>query len=158
VRTIIRAFIRTPDTAPDQSCIAGVPPLHKPSGYPATLAEATPAAVLSGPDPGEDARRAATVAAEAFADAVIRQHYSAGTRGRGLRGGRFTVRGERFTLTGIRFVSDATVDGSGTYRRSTGAVDATLSAGDVTVRVRWTQASPFATATIGASTLLLGAP
>jgi pimeloyl-ACP methyl ester carboxylesterase len=158
VRTIIRAFVRAPDVAPDASCIDAVPPLHKPHGYPETMAEVPPALQVAGPDPGEDARRAATVAAEAFADAVIRSHYSEGARGPGLRGGRFTVSGERFTLSGIRFVSDATVSGSGTYRASTGAVDATLSVDDVTVRVRWTQASPLATATIGASVLALGAP
>ena len=89
---------------------------------------------------------------------MIRSHYSDGARGPGLRGGRFTVSGERFTLSGMRFVSDATVSGSGTYRASTGAVDATLTVGDVTVRVRWTQATPLATATIGDSVLALGAP
>ncbi len=158
VRTIIRAFVRAPDTDPNTSCIAAVPALHRPHGYPATMADVVPAGLASGPDPGEDTRRAATVAAEAFADAVIRRHYSGGTRGPGLRGGRFTVSGERFTLSGVRFVSDATVDGSGTYRSSTGAVDATLEVGDVTVRVRWTQATPFATANIENSVLLLGAP
>ncbi len=158
VRTIIRAFVRAPEAAPNTTCIDAVPPLHKPHGYPATLADVPPALHVSGPDPGEDARRAVTVAAEAFADAVIRSHYSGGARGPGLRGGRFTVSGERFTLSGVRFVSDATVSGSGTYRASTGAVDATLEVGDVTVRVRWTQATPLATATIGASVLALGAP
>ena len=50
----------------------------------------------------------------------------------------------------MRFVSDATVDGTGHVdRASTGAVDATLTVGGVTVRVRWTQATPLATATIG---------
>jgi len=71
---------------------------------------------------------------------------------------RFCFAKRRFTFSGIRFVSDATVSGSGTYRASTGAVDATLAVDDVTVRVRWTQATPLATATIGASVLALGAP
>jgi hypothetical protein len=158
LRTIIRAFVAAPEGALDTNCAGAVPPLHKPHGYPETMADVAPAAVLSGPDPGEDARRAATVAAEAFADAVIRRHYSGGDRGPGLRGGRFTARGQRLTLSGIRFVSDETVSGSGTWRASTGAADATLEVGDVRVRVRWTQASPFATATIGNSVLLLGAP
>ena len=158
LRTIIRAFVATPEAAPDTTCVDAVPPLHKPHGYPATMAEVPPALHVSGPDPGEDARRAATVAAEAFADAVIRRYYSGVTRGPGLRGGRFTAGGERLTLSGVRFVSDATVEGSGTWRASTGAADATLEVGGVTVRVRWTQASPLATATIGTSVLALGAP
>ncbi len=67
-----------------------------PHGYPLTLADAAPARLVSGPDPGEGARRAATVAAEAFADAIARRLYSSGNRGPGLRGGRFTVdRGRR---------------------------------------------------------------
>jgi pimeloyl-ACP methyl ester carboxylesterase len=158
LRTIIRAFVATPDAELDTTCANAVPPLHRPHGYPETMAGVAPAVALAGPDPGEDARRAATVAAEAFADAVIRQYYSEATRGPGLRGGRFTARGGRFTLTGVRFVSDATVDGSGTWKASTGAADATLEVGGVRVRVRWTQATPFATATIGGSVLLLGAP
>jgi pimeloyl-ACP methyl ester carboxylesterase len=158
LRTIIRAFVVAPEAAPDTTCADAVPPLHKPHGYPRTIAGVAPAVALSGPDPGEAARRAATVAAEAFADAVIRRYYSGVDHGPGLRGGRFTARGERLTLSGVRFVSDASVTGSGTWRASTGAVDATLAVGDVRVRVRWTQAAPFATATIGDSVLILGAP
>jgi hypothetical protein len=61
-------------------------------------------------------------------------------------------------LKGVRFVNDASVDGTGTYRWATGAVDATLTVASVAMRVRWTQATPLATATIGDSVLSLPAP
>jgi hypothetical protein len=50
------------------------------------------------------------------------------------------------------------VDGSGTWSAATGAADATLTVEGVRVRVRWAQANPVATATIGASVLWLPAP
>jgi hypothetical protein len=135
-----------------------VPAVHVPD-YPLTLAAAAPAALISGPDPGERARRAATVAAQAFADATMRVVYNGGTRlGAGLRGGRFVLSGSRIRLDDVRFVRDATVRGSGTWTWSTGAVDATLRVAGVTVRVRWTQATPLATATIGGAVLSLPAP
>ena len=59
--------------------------------YPATLTAAAPATLISGADPGENARRAATVAAQAFADAVFRRYYSGVDAGPGLRGGTFTA-------------------------------------------------------------------
>jgi hypothetical protein len=50
------------------------------------------------------------------------------------------------------------VSGTGTIKASTGAVDATLTVAGVTVNVRWTQATPTATATIGGAVLSLPAP
>ena len=77
-----------------------VPPLHRPHGYPATMADVPPALHVAGPDPGEDARRAATVAAEAFADAVIRSHYS--ERGARPRPARRPVHRQRRALHALR--------------------------------------------------------
>ncbi|HWK25845.1 MAG TPA: alpha/beta hydrolase [Solirubrobacter sp.] len=152
-RWVIRSFLRG---ALDASCTASIPALHVPD-YPLTLSSAAPATLVSGPDPGERARRAATVAAQAFADAAIRLVYSEGARvGPGLRGGRFVAAGDRIRLEGVRFVRDAAVSGRGTYRA--GTADATLRVAGVSVRVRWTQATPLATATIGGSVLALPAP
>jgi pimeloyl-ACP methyl ester carboxylesterase len=154
-RRVIRSFIRG---ALKSGCGAAIPALHTPD-YPLTLSAATPATLVSGPDPGETARRAATVAAQAFADATIRAVYSGGgTFGAGLRSGRFRLRGERYTLENVRFVTDATVSGTGTFRASAGAADATLTLAGVTVHVTWTQATPLATARIGAALLSLPAP
>ena len=154
-RRIIRSFLRG---ALDSACAGAIPALHT-SSYPRTLAEAAPATLVSGPDPGETARRAATVAAQAFADATIRRVYSEGAnRGPGLRGGVFTASGRTIKLRGVRFVSDATVDGTGTFQTATGAADATLTVAGVSVRVYWTQATPLATATIGDAVLSLPAP
>jgi pimeloyl-ACP methyl ester carboxylesterase len=157
-RSVIRSFLRG---ALDAACAATIPALHTPTGYPATLAAATPATVVSGPDPGESARRAATVAAETIADATIRRVYSVGNRGPGLRGGEFTVSGGdvlTFTLRGVRFVADARVDGTATWRPGTGEVTGALTVAGVSVGVHWTQATPLATATIGGSILTLTAP
>ncbi len=154
-RRVIRSFLRG---ALNSGCAGAIPALHTPD-YPRTLAAVTPATLVSGPDPGEPARRAAVVAAQAFADATIRQIYSGGAaRGPGLRGGTFKAAGEKLTLRGVRFVAGATVDGTGTFHYATGAVDATLTVAGVTVRVRWTQATPLATATIGGAVLTLPAP
>jgi pimeloyl-ACP methyl ester carboxylesterase len=152
-RWVIRSFLRG---ALDSSCAASVPALHVPD-YPLTLSAAAPATLVSGPDPGESARRAATVAAQAFADATMRAVYSGGARlGPGLRGGRFVAREDRLTLQDVRFVTDAKVSGTGTHVN--GAVDATLTVAGVTVRLTWTQATPRATARIGDAVLSLPAP
>ena len=96
VRRIIRAFVRAPAAmaALDTSCTAGVPPVHTPGAYPLRLGAASRATLVSGPDPGAQARRAATVAAGALADATVRRFYSGAARGPGLRGGSFTARGD----------------------------------------------------------------
>ncbi|WP_028062055.1 alpha/beta hydrolase [Solirubrobacter soli] len=154
-RNVMRSFIRG---ALDSTCAASIPALHTPD-YPLTLSAAAPATLVSGPDPGESARRAATVAAQAFADATMRWVYTGGGRlGAGLRGGRFSVRDETFSFQDVRFVSDATVSGAGTFKAATGAVDATLTVAGVTVHLRWTQATPQARAEIGGSVLSLPAP
>jgi hypothetical protein len=154
-RRVIRSFLRG---ALDSSCAGSIPALHVPD-YPLTLGAAAPATLVSGPDPGETARRAATVAAQAFADATMRLVYTGGARyGAGLRGGRFDARGETITLENVRFVTDAPVVGMGTFKASTGAVDAVLIVKGVTVHVTWRQATPQATATIGDSVLTLPAP
>jgi pimeloyl-ACP methyl ester carboxylesterase len=154
-RRVIRSFLRG---AVQSDCAATIPALHTPD-YPLTLAAAAPATLVSGPDPGEPARRAATVAAQAFADATMRLIYTEGARyGAGLRGGRFVASGSELTLERVRFVSDADVSGTGTFKALAGAVDATLTVAGVQVHVTWTQATPTATATIGASVLSLPAP
>ena len=61
----------------------------------------------------------------------------------------FTVRDERFTLRDVRFVRDA----SGQRHRHVGSRDRDgrrhAAVGAVTARVRWSQATPLATVTIG---------
>jgi pimeloyl-ACP methyl ester carboxylesterase len=154
-RSVIRSFVRG---ALRSDCAAAIPALHTPD-YPLTVGAAAPATLVSGPDPGETARRAATVAAQAFADATMRLVYTGGGRfGAGLRGGRFVARGERLTLERVRFVTDALVSGTGTFRAATGTVDATLTVAGVEVHLTWTQTTPLATARIGDSTLSLPAP
>jgi pimeloyl-ACP methyl ester carboxylesterase len=161
LRRIIRAFVRTPG-APDTACLATVPPLRAPHAYPRTLAEAAPATLVSGPDPGEAARRAATVAAETVADAIIRRHYSGADRGPGLRGGTFTAEDDgpvtQFELRGARFVADAPVNGGASFIAETGLVSGSATVAGVSVRFDWLQANPRANVTIGESVLSVPTP
>jgi pimeloyl-ACP methyl ester carboxylesterase len=167
-RRVIRGFVSAPQrlASLDVSCAARIPPVHTPGAYPATLAAAAPATLVSGSDPGTPARQAATVAAGALADATIRWYYSSEADGPGLRGGNFTVTGGvplRFGLKGVRFVSDATVDGPGTWRRETGRVHGALvvtpdGGAAVRVTVDWDQRASTARATVGGATLSLPAP
>ena len=99
-RRLVRAFVRAPDTLEtlDASCAATIPRLHTPSGYPVTLADARPADLQSGPDPGTTVRQAVTVAAEAVADSAVRG------AGHGLRGGDFDrPRRRRLRGADVRF-------------------------------------------------------
>ena len=155
-RRVIRSFLRDAFSA---TCADTIVRLHT-AEYPRTLADATPATLVSGPDPGVTARRAATVAAHTFADAIIRSYYSGSSSGSGpgLRGGEFKFKDEAFSFEGVRFVADHTTDGTGTFHYSTGGVNASLTVAGVNVVVSWTQRTPLATATIGSSVLSLPAP
>jgi hypothetical protein len=165
---VIRGFVSAPQriASLDASCAARIPPVHTPGAYPATLAAAAPATLVSGPEPGTPARHAATVAAGALADATIRWYYASAPHGPGLRGGDFTVSGGaplRFRLNGVRFVSDARVDGPGTWRPETGRVHGVLVVKPngrpaVQVTVDWDQRSSIARATVGRASLSLPAP
>ena len=86
-RSYIRTFLKGRPPVP--TCTG--PTLYQPPGYPPALDQAPLASVIAGPDPGERIRRLATIAREAFADAVGRWIYTSGNRGPGLRGGGFTV-------------------------------------------------------------------
>lgn len=86
-RAIIRRFVREPGRLAqlDARCAAKNPHIHAPGAYPGSFEGAAPAALVSGPEPGPGARRAATVAARAFADATMHQVATSATRGAGLR-------------------------------------------------------------------------
>jgi pimeloyl-ACP methyl ester carboxylesterase len=166
-RAIIRGFVTEPGRLArlDTRCAARIPAVQTPGAYDRRLGAVAPAALVAGPDPGRQARRAATVAARAFADAAMQRQTTAAARGLGLRGGRFTVASGnplRFRLAGVRFVADATVSGTGTYRVAGGVVNAalTVTAGGrrYAVTVSWTQRSRDARARIGAAALALPAP
>ncbi len=167
-RGIVRAFVRAPQSLDtiDTSCAAAIPPVHTAGAYPATFTAAAPATLASGPDPGLDARRAATVAAGALADATIRRFYSGVDQGPGLRGGSFTASGSsliHLSLHAVRFVSDAAVSGSASWRPGTGAVSGrlTVTAPDgvrAPVTLAWTQTTQLAAATVAGARLTLPAP
>jgi pimeloyl-ACP methyl ester carboxylesterase len=169
-RKIIRDFVRTPGRLADldTSCADAIPPIHTPGAYPRTLDEAPAAQLTAGPDPGERARRAATVAAGALADAAMRYFYSYAHRGPGLRGGSFISSPDStdvaaFRFQGVRYVSDATVDGTGSWRMTgSGHFHGALvvrqpSAPPVRVTVDWDETTA-ARAKVAGATLTLPAP
>jgi hypothetical protein len=169
-RRVIRDFVRAPGRlrSIDARCGASIPPLHTPGTYPVSMADVPAATVLSGPDPGEGGRRAVTVAANALADTSMRWYYSSAKLGPGLRGGTFRAApadvGARFELRGVRFVSDATVDGTGTWQiGGSGRYHGELvvhreGAPDVAVKVDWDERHSMALATVGGAALVLPAP
>ena len=129
----------------DGACGATIPRVHTPSGYPLTLAEAAPATLVSGPDPGETARRTATVAAEAVGDAITRRIYSAGNRGPGLRGGEFTV-GARGTALSSGSPASASSATSALVGNASGTPPRASSTTMNGISLSWSQAAPLATA------------
>jgi pimeloyl-ACP methyl ester carboxylesterase len=172
-RRIVRAFLRAPQSLArlDARCADSIPPVHTPGSYPRMLADAPAAVVLTGPDPGDRAKRAVTVAAGALADASIRFFYVNGEndRGPGLRGGAFTVKPGKpgvadFSLHGVRFVSDARVDGNGTWRTGGDGrfhgelVVKPVGEAPVHLTVDWNQRASTALATVGGATVTLPAP
>lgn len=167
-RQIIRDFTTAPERLKslDARCGDTIPAVHTPGAYPLNFADASQAIVLSGTDPGEDSKRAVTVAAGALGDAVIRWYYSSATHGPGLRGGDFTAAPDhdvRFRLDNVKFVSDATVSGSGLWRLDDGRVHGDLVVkrpgfADVPVSVDWKQRVSTALATVGGTSLTLPAP
>ena len=140
--------------------------MHTAGAYPLRLADAAPARLVSGPDPGVQSRRAVTVAAGALADAPVRYWFSGAARGSGLRGGSFTAKGYPFVrlrLRRVRSAGDVTVSGTGSWRLSDGATRGTLAVtlpdDDVAhVELAWDQRSRLARARVGGSVLSLPAP
>jgi hypothetical protein len=163
-RRIIRTFVRHTgqlDTI-DATCGGKIPTVHTAGSYPALFANVQPATLLDGHDPGEGARRAATVAAGALGDAIIRHFYSGVAHGPGLRGGSFTTKGDSptvFKLKAVRFVRDVAVTGSGKWNPSTGRVQGEFKVGKTRVRILWNQDAATATATLpGGAHATLPAP
>jgi pimeloyl-ACP methyl ester carboxylesterase len=167
-RAVIRAFVRAPArlASLDASCTGRIPHVHGAGAFPGRLADAAPATLVSGPDPGLERRRAVSVAAGALADAPVRFWFSGAARGSGLRGGSFTAKGYPFVRLRLRrvlFAADAPVSGAGSWRLSDGATRGTLTVllpdDDVAhVRLAWNQRSRLARAHVGGSTLTLPAP
>jgi pimeloyl-ACP methyl ester carboxylesterase len=170
-RRIVRSFVQAPAGLGrlDTRCAVAIPPIHTPGSYPLTLADAPAARLVGGPDPGEPARRAATVAAGALADAAMRYFYSFAHRGPGLRGGSFTSSPSRpsvaeFQFHAVRFVSDATVAGTGSWEmRGSGRFRGDLvvrqgSGPPLRVEVKWDERTRLARANVGDAALELAAP
>ncbi len=155
-RRVIRSFL---SGGSDDACAAAIPAIHTPGAYPRTLAEATPATVVSGPDPGETARRAATVAAEVVGDALIRAVYSEGADGPGLRGGQFMFNAHgHLVFQADQFVSDAPANGAGTYDAKTGSVSAGIDIAGLQIYVEFSAFTPTAKLKIGTTEMSIPAP
>ena len=148
-RTVIRSFLRG---TLDSTCAAAIPALHTPSYAPA------PATLVSGPDPGEAARRPPRSACRPSRTPSFRRYYSGVDRGPGLRGGTFTAKGDEYTLRDIRFTPDVTVSGTGRWDASTGGARVDLTVGGVRLTAEWNQRTPQATVRVGDAVLSTPAP
>jgi hypothetical protein len=166
--SIIRAFVAHPDRLSDldTTCADAIPPIHTPGSFPLTLADSTPATVVTGAA-SDDERRAATVAAEALGDTLNAWYVAHGTKGYGLRGGRFIGRGDgviRFRLDHMKWATDASVSGRAVWHFATGGVRGYLRLRDpegqlLRFVVAWNENDPTATVQMpGGAELELPAP
>jgi pimeloyl-ACP methyl ester carboxylesterase len=153
-RAVIRSFLRG---RLDAGCAPGIPPIHT-ADYPLRLSQATPAELVSGPDPGVTVRRAVTVAVDTAVDATIRLFYSGARRGPGLRGGHFIRHGQTIAFSGVRFTQDAPVNGTVHWNPTTGALAGTVHISGAGVDIEWSQSAPRATAVVRGAGLSLPAP
>lgn len=151
----VRAFIEAPQDlfSLQATCAAHIPPVHTVGSFPTTLGSAPAARVLQG-SAGVGERRAATVAAEAFGDAMMSFYVDNGSKGAGLRGGTFVGHGwpaVRLRVNDIRWVADATVSGRGIWHTGSGKVKAMLTVhgpggSGSRFAIWWSENRPFATA------------
>jgi pimeloyl-ACP methyl ester carboxylesterase len=144
---IVRRFIATM-RAGETACAARNPPLHLVAAFPRTSAGAPAAKPASGDDSWPAERRAAWCAAQAVADVIARYELLPGTRGMGLRGGRFSARGSYLTshpltlrLRGVRFCADVAVSGTALWHRTSGRVRAGIRFGRTRARLTWSLAT-----------------
>jgi pimeloyl-ACP methyl ester carboxylesterase len=144
---IVRRFIAT-RRASGTACAAENPPLHLVPAFPRlsrTAPEATPA---SGDASSATQRRKAWCATQAVADAVARYPIVPGSRGVGLRGGRFSARGAYLSngpltlrLDGVRFCADVAVSGSVLWQRASGSMHAAIRYGTTHASLAWSLAT-----------------
>jgi pimeloyl-ACP methyl ester carboxylesterase len=126
---LIRQFVRHPERlhSMDVSCASRIPEVRVVGEFPRRLSAATPAIPRRGNQARAAGRRLAAVGAAAVGDAIAQWWYLPGSRGHGLRGGRFDAEGDesvQLDLHKVRFVADATVDGRATWNTGTGLVTA----------------------------------
>jgi pimeloyl-ACP methyl ester carboxylesterase len=144
---IVRRFLRTLSPG-DVSCTSGASEVHVVPEFPRRLAGAPAAAGAGrGDRSGALDRRAAWAAAWTAGDALARWWLMSGSKGHGLRGGRFAAVGAylayhplRLRLHRARFVGDLAVSGTVEWDRRALRVRARLrlsGAHSGLVRIRW---------------------
>jgi hypothetical protein len=151
---IVRTFLRT--LAPgDTRCVAAGPELHVVPGFPRRAAGAPAPERARGDRSRPDDRRVAWAAAHAVADAFARWWVMSGSRGGGLRGGRFTASGAyysyapiRLHLQRVRFVRDVPVSGDAAWDRRARRYAARVRVPGGRLRIAWPADRRQARATI----------
>jgi hypothetical protein len=144
---IVRRFIAT-RRASGTACAAANPALHLVAAFPRRSRSAPEATAVRGDASSAAQRRAAWCAAQAVSDAIARYPLLPGTRGVGLRGGRFAVRSGAYLdhgpvklrLKGVRFCADVAVSGLVTWLRTSGRVRARIAYGTARARLTWSLA------------------
>jgi TAP-like protein len=151
---IVAEFVDT--RAPvDTSCAASIPPIRPVDRFARQAADASEATAQPGDASTPLDRQITTVAIGQVGDALAQWAVMTGTDGSGLRGGTFTIiDGDSnivsFAFDGAKFSDDVAVDGTATWDRVSGQVEADLdvTAADATgtLTVAWDDSAPNATA------------
>lgn len=127
---IVVHFVETED-AGDTSCASGYNEVRLLESFPRKVADAEPAPQGAVVHSSQDDRRVATVVSNSVGEVFVRWFTNYDGTGRGLRGGRFSYTGDaltKFRLKDLRFVDDVAVSGTVSWNRTTGRIDADVTA------------------------------
>ena len=152
--TIVTEFVDVRGPV-DTTCASSIPPIRPVDRFARQAAEAAEATAKPGDASTPLDRQVTTLAVGQVGDALAQWAVMTGVDGSGLRGGTFTISdGEgdivSFVFEGARFSDDVAVDGTATWDRVSGRVEADL---DVTgpgaggsLSVAWDDSAPAAVA------------
>jgi pimeloyl-ACP methyl ester carboxylesterase len=128
--TIVAEFIDS--RAPvDTTCASSIPPIRPVDRFARHAAEAAEATAEPGDASTPLDRQVTTLAVAQVGDALAQWAVMTGIDGSGLRGGTFTISDDdsdivSFVFEGARFSDDVAVDGTATWDRASGQVEADL--------------------------------
>jgi hypothetical protein len=150
---IVAEFVDT--RAPvDTACAAAIPAIRPVDRFARQAAGAAEAAAQPGDASTSVDRQVTTVAVAQVGDTLAQWAVMTGTNGAGLRAGTFTVADAdtvTFVFDDAKFADDVAVDGTATWDRRTGQVEAdlevTATGASGSLTVAWDESAPGAIAT-----------
>jgi pimeloyl-ACP methyl ester carboxylesterase len=126
--TIVAEFVDTRQPV-DTSCASAIPPIRPVDRFARQAADGAEATAQPGDASTPLDRQVATLAVGQVGDALAQWAVMAGVNGSGLRGGTFTITDNdivSFVFEGAMFSDDVAVDGTATWDRASGQVEADL--------------------------------